>query len=112
MQRQGFVAMATRSGLAPFVKLASRILAHQLGINVALVHGLSNACTESANNNRRILTRLAFWTATATDGAATLLLEIDPTHGSSTKFSREDAHTRLHCLLSDILCANRYLFGI
>lgn len=68
------MAVATRSGLAPIVKLASRILAHHLGINVALVPGLSDARTESANNNRRLLTRLDFWTAMATDGAATLLL--------------------------------------
>ena len=60
VQLQGFVAMATRSGLTPFIKLASRIRAHQVGIDAALVHGLSNARVESANNKLRLLTRLAF----------------------------------------------------
>ena len=60
VQLQGLVAMATRSGLAPFIKLASRIRSHQVGINAALVHGLSNARVESANNKLRLLTRLAF----------------------------------------------------
>ena len=50
VQLQGFVAMAARSGQTPFIKLASRIRAHQVGINAALVHGLSNARVESANN--------------------------------------------------------------
>ena len=60
VQLQGFVAMATRSGLAPFIKLASSIRSHQAGIDAALVHGLSNARVESANNKLRLLTRLAF----------------------------------------------------
>ena len=60
VQLQGFVAMAAGSGLARFIKLASRIRSHQAGINVALVHGLSNARAESANNKLRLLTRLAF----------------------------------------------------
>jgi len=60
VQLQSFVAMAARSGLAPFIKLASRIRSHQAGINAALVHGLSNARVESANNKLRLLTRLAF----------------------------------------------------
>ncbi len=60
VQLQGFVTMATRSGLAPFIKLASRIRSHQVGIDAALIHGLSNARVESANNKLRLLTRLAF----------------------------------------------------
>ena len=60
VQLQGFVAMATCSGLAPFIKLASSIRSHQAGIDAALVHDLSNARVESANNKLRLLTRLAF----------------------------------------------------
>ena len=43
VQLQGWLNMAARSGLAPFVKLAKSIRAHQAGIDAALVHGLSNA---------------------------------------------------------------------
>ncbi len=60
VQLQGFVAIATRRGLAPFINLASRIRAQQLGIDAALIHGLSNARVESANSKHRLLTRLAF----------------------------------------------------
>jgi hypothetical protein len=35
VQLQGFVAMATRSGLAPFIKLASSIRSHQAGIDAS-----------------------------------------------------------------------------
>jgi len=52
--------MAIRNGLAPFIKLASPIRTHQASIDAALVHGLSDARVESANNKLRLLTRLAF----------------------------------------------------
>ena len=60
VQLQGWLTMAARSGLAPFIMLAKSIRTHQAGIDAALVHGLSNARVESANNKLRLLTRLAF----------------------------------------------------
>lgn len=44
----------------PRFQLASRIRAHQSGIDTTLVHDLSNARVESANNKLRLLTRFAF----------------------------------------------------
>lgn len=55
-----WLAWASRSKLAPFVKLARSIRNHRVGIDCALVYGLSNARVESANTKLRLLTRLAF----------------------------------------------------
>lgn len=55
-----WLAWASRSKLAPFVKLARSIRNHRIGIDSALVHGLSNGRVEAANAKLRLLTRLAF----------------------------------------------------
>lgn len=55
-----WLAWASRSKLAPFVKLARSIRNHRVGIDSALVHGLSNGRVEAANAKLRLLTRLAF----------------------------------------------------
>lgn len=55
-----WLAWARLSKLAPFVKLARSIRNHRVGIDSALVHGLSNARVEAANAKLRLLTRLAF----------------------------------------------------
>jgi transposase len=54
-----WLAWASRSKLAPFVKVARTIREHRAGIDAALDHGLSNARTEANNNQLRLLTRLA-----------------------------------------------------
>jgi transposase len=60
VQLQGVVAMATRSGLAPFIELASSMRSDPAGIDAALLHGLSNERVKFANNKLRLLTRFAF----------------------------------------------------
>lgn len=55
-----WLAWASRSKLAPFVKLARSIRNHRRGIDSALVHGLSNGRVEAANAKLRLLTRMAF----------------------------------------------------
>lgn len=55
-----WLAWASRSQLAPFVKVARTIREHRAGIDAALDHGLSNARTEANNNQLRLLTRLAY----------------------------------------------------
>ena len=42
------------------MKLARSIRAHRVGIDAALIHGLSNARVESVNTKLRLLTRIAF----------------------------------------------------
>lgn len=51
---------ASRSQLPSFVKLARSIRVHRVGIDAALIHGLSNARVESVNTKLRLLTRIAF----------------------------------------------------
>jgi transposase len=49
-----------RSKIAPFMKVARAIQANRLGIDCALIHGLSNARVEAMNTKLRLLTRIAF----------------------------------------------------
>ena len=51
---------ASRSQLPSFVKLARSIRKHRVGVDAALLHGLSNARVESVNTKLRLLTRIAF----------------------------------------------------
>ena len=51
---------ASRSQLPSFVKLARSIREHRVGVDAALIHGLSNARVESVNTKLRLLTRIAF----------------------------------------------------
>jgi len=55
-----WIAMARRSRIAPFVKLADTVLASRQAIIDALDAELSNARTESANTKIRLLIRMAF----------------------------------------------------
>lgn len=49
-----------RSKIAPFMKVARAIHANRLGIDCALIQGLSNARVEAMNTKLRLLTRMAF----------------------------------------------------
>lgn len=51
---------ARRCRIPSFVKLATSITEHRVGIDAALTHGLSNARVESINTKLRLLTRIAF----------------------------------------------------
>jgi transposase len=55
-----WIKWASRSRLAPFVKVARSILEYRVSIESALQHGLSNARIEATNNQLRLLTRLAY----------------------------------------------------
>lgn len=55
-----WLGWASRSRLAPFIKLAQSIRAHRQAIHDVLDHGLSNARLEAAATKLRLLTRLAF----------------------------------------------------
>ncbi len=55
-----WLAWASRSRLAPFVKVARTIREHRASIEAALDHGLSNARVEANNTHLRLLTRLAY----------------------------------------------------
>jgi len=55
-----WIAMARRSRIAPFVKLADTVSANRQTIIDALDAELSNARTESANTKIRLLIRMAF----------------------------------------------------
>ena len=55
-----WIAMARRSRIAPFVKLADTVLASRQAIIDALDAELSNARTESANTKIRLRIRMAF----------------------------------------------------
>jgi len=55
-----WLAWASRSRLAPFVKLARTIRQHKLGILAAIEHGLSNARLEGLNSKIRLISHRAF----------------------------------------------------
>jgi transposase len=55
-----WLAWASRSQLAPFIELATRIRRHRAAIDATLDHGLSNGLIESTNTKIRLLTRIAF----------------------------------------------------
>jgi len=55
-----WLAWASRSRLAPFVKLARSIRDNREAIDAVLVHRLSNARLEAGNTKFKLLTRLAF----------------------------------------------------
>lgn len=76
VQLQGFVSLASRSNLEPFIKLAQRIVSHRAGIESALLHGLSNARVEAANTKFRLLCRLAYGFHSAAPLIALALLKL------------------------------------
>ena len=51
---------ADESAIKPLKKVAAAIRTNLEGIYSALLHGLSNARLESANNKLRLLTRMAY----------------------------------------------------
>jgi len=55
-----WLAWASRSKIAAFVKLARTIRKHRTAIEAALTHGLTNARVESVNTKIRLLQRVAF----------------------------------------------------
>lgn len=55
-----WLAWASRSKIAAFVKLARTIRKHRTAIEAALTHGLTNARVESCNTKIRLLQRVAF----------------------------------------------------
>jgi len=55
-----WLAWASRSRLAPFVRLARTIRQHRDGILAAIEHGLSNARLEGLNSKVRLLSHRAF----------------------------------------------------
>ena len=59
-QLDSWISWATRSRLAPFVKLAKTVREHRERIEASFDTGASNAVTESANCRVRLLTRVAF----------------------------------------------------
>ncbi len=57
---KAWLAWASRSKIASFVKLARSIRNHRPAIEAALAHGLTNARVESVNTKIRLLQRVAF----------------------------------------------------
>jgi len=57
---KAWLAWASRSKIAVFVKLARTIRKHRAAIEAALTHGLTNARVESVNTKIRLLQRVAF----------------------------------------------------
>ncbi len=55
-----WIAWASRSRLAPFVKLARTLKAQRVGTLSAIEHGLSNARVEQINTQIRLITRRAY----------------------------------------------------
>ncbi len=55
-----WLAWASRSRLAPFVRLARTITDQRAGIKAAIRNGLSNARVEQLNTQLRLITRRAF----------------------------------------------------
>jgi len=55
-----WLAWASRSRIAAFVELARKVRRHQVGIEAAMMHEVSNALIESTNTKLRVLHRMAF----------------------------------------------------
>jgi transposase len=75
---QRFCSRASRSRLAPFVRLARTIRKHQDGILAAVHHGLTNARAEALNNKVRLITRRAYGFHSAQAALALVLLTCGP----------------------------------
>jgi transposase len=55
-----WITAAAGSGIGPMVELADKIDNNTYGIEAALIHGLSNALTESNNTKIRLIIRMGF----------------------------------------------------
>jgi transposase len=73
-----FCSRASRSRLAPFVRLATTIRRHHDGILAAARLGLTNARAEALNNKVRLITRRAYGFHTADAALALVLLTCGP----------------------------------
>ncbi len=73
-----FCSRASRSRLAPFVRLAKTIRKHRAGILAAVRLGLTNARAEALNNKVRLITRRAYGFHSADAALALVLLTCGP----------------------------------
>ena len=73
-----FISKATRSRLAPFVRLAKTIRRHRDGILQAIRLGINQGRTEALNNKVRLITRRAYGFHSAKAALALVLLTCGP----------------------------------
>ena len=73
-----FCSRASRSRMAPFVRLAKTIRRHRAGILAAARLGLTNARAEALNNKVRLITRRAYGFHSANAVLALVLLTCGP----------------------------------
>jgi transposase len=73
-----FISKATRSRLAPFVRLAQTIRRHRDGILHAIRLGINQGRTEALNNKVRLITRRAYGFHTAEAALALVMLTCGP----------------------------------
>jgi transposase len=73
-----FISKATRSRLAPFVRLAQTIRRHRDGILAAIRLGINQGRTEALNNKVRLITRRAYGFHTAQAALALVMLTCGP----------------------------------
>ncbi len=73
-----FISRATRSRLAPFIRLAQTITKHREGILAAIRLGITQGRTEALNNKVRLITRRAYGFHSAQAALALVLLTCGP----------------------------------
>jgi transposase len=73
-----FISKATRSRLAPFVRLAKTIRRHRDGILQAIRLGINQGRTEALNNKVRLITRRAYGFHSAKAALALVMLTCGP----------------------------------
>jgi len=73
-----FISRATRSRLAPFVKLAQTIRRHRDGILHAIRLGINQGRTEALNNKVRLITRRAYGFHSPNAALALIMLSCGP----------------------------------
>ena len=73
-----FISKATRSRLAPFLRLAKTIRRHRDGILQAIRLGINQGRTEALNNKVRLITRRAYGFHSAKAALALVLLTCGP----------------------------------
>ncbi|MFM8349914.1 MAG: transposase [Actinomycetales bacterium] len=73
-----WISKATRSGLAPFIKVAHTIRKHRDGILAAIRLNINNARPEGLNNHVRLITRRAYGFHSPTAALALVMLTCGP----------------------------------
>ena len=73
-----FISKASRSRLAPFVKLAATLRRHHEGILAAIRLGINQGRTEALNNKVRLITRRAYGFHSAHAALALVMLTCGP----------------------------------